>query len=243
MLNAKANKKMGIEAIILAGGLGTRLRTSVSDVPKCMAPVAGKPFLQYVINYLLQQGVSEFVFSLGYMNEIIEHFLIANYPNLQYRLSIETEPLGTGGAIQLACKETKQQQVLIVNGDTFFAIDVQKVYLFHLQKNAACTLSLKAMQQFDRYGVVETNDESMVLSFKEKQFYPNGLINGGVYMLDKESLLSKLLPEKFSFEKDYLEQFVATENFAALEQDAYFIDIGIPQDFEQAQLDFKENNI
>jgi len=227
------------QAIILAGGLGTRLRSAVNDVPKCMAPVAGKPFLHYVINYFQQQGVNSFIFALGYMSEIIEAFLTNNYPGLQYQVVIEQEPLGTGGAIYLACSKATEEDILILNGDTFFEVDVFSVFKLHLQKHAACTVCLKAMQEFNRYGVVELGENSIITSFKEKQFYHQGLINGGMYVINSHQFLTKNLPQKFSFEKDYLEKYVSDGNFTGIEQKAYFIDIGIPEDYYKAQEDFR----
>ncbi len=226
------------EAIILAGGLGTRLRDAVPDLPKCMAPVAGKPFLHYVINYLQQQGIERFIFSLGYMHQVIEKFLAEEYPLLSYQSVIEEEPLGTGGAIQLACKKADDKNVLILNGDTLFKINVPQLAAFHSLLNAACTLALKPMYNFERYGVVEINAQGSVLSFKEKDFYASGLINGGVYALNVPAFLSLGLPVKFSFEKDYLEKYYAAQKMMGLVQDEYFIDIGIPEDFERAGREF-----
>jgi len=230
---------METQAIILAGGLGTRLRSAVADLPKCMAPVAGKPFLQYVINYLQEQGIDSFIFSLGYMHEVIENFLLQHYPLLNYQLSIEEEPLGTGGAIQLALSKTGSGNVLVLNGDTLFRINTTKLLSFHEQNGAACTLALKPMHDFDRYGVVEINKDGFVQSFNEKQFYKSGLINGGVYALNVAEFLSLQLHGKFSFEKDYLEKYYATQRMMGLVQDEYFIDIGIPEDLEQAGVDLK----
>jgi D-glycero-alpha-D-manno-heptose 1-phosphate guanylyltransferase len=228
----------GGQAIILAGGLGTRLRTVVNDLPKCMAPVAGKPFLHYVIQHLLQQGVDHFIFSLGYLSESIETFLHNNYPQLNYQLSIEQEPLGTGGAIQVAAKKTTEKNVLVLNGDTLFAVDVQQLLDAHISKQAVCTLCLKPMKNFDRYGVVELNDNNTVVSFKEKQFYTAGYINGGVYGLNVQEFLQEGLPEKFSFEKDYLEKKISENKLYGIVQNKYFIDIGIPEDYERAQSEF-----
>lgn len=230
-------------AVILAGGLGTRLRSAVPDLPKCMAPVAGKPFLFYVIKYLQKQGIEQFIFSLGYMHEIISQWLEKNYPALKYMLSIEEEPLGTGGAIRLALQKATSRQVLIVNGDTLFTADIQKLVQFHHKNEAACTLALKPMKDFSRYGVVEISGKGQILSFKEKSFYSYGLINGGVYMLDVKRFLQLDLPQKCSFEKDYLEKYYQTEKMRALEQDEYFIDIGIPEDFEKAGRDFGKASI
>jgi D-glycero-alpha-D-manno-heptose 1-phosphate guanylyltransferase len=231
------------EAIILAGGLGTRLSKTVPDLPKCMAPVAGQPFLKYVIRYLLSQGVEKFIFSLGYKHEIIEKFLSDEFPALNCQCSVEEEPLGTGGAIQLACKRIPQNvkaNVLIVNGDTIFKADIRKADLFHQEKNAQCTLLLKPMQRFDRYGTVELDDDCTVTNFKEKQFLEVGDINAGVYLLNIEGFLEKGFPEKFSFEKDYLEKFYADRNIFGMIQDVYFIDIGIPQDYQRAQEELKQ---
>ncbi len=225
------------QAVILAGGLGTRLRSAVPDLPKCIAPVAGKPFLQYVIGYLMEQGVDQFIFSLGYMHEVIESFINTQYPMLSVQYSIEKEPLGTGGAIQLALKKAGSENVLVLNGDTLFKIDINKLSAFHRQHDAACTLSLKPMNDFDRYGVVEIDKDGHIQSFREKQFFKEGLINGGVYALKAAPFLALDLPRKFSFEKDYLEKYYKVHKMMGLVLDDYFIDIGIPADLEKANED------
>jgi D-glycero-alpha-D-manno-heptose 1-phosphate guanylyltransferase len=226
-----------IEAIILAGGLGTRLREAVPDLPKCMATVAGKPFVSFVIDALRMQGVERFIFSLGYKAEAFIAYLKEQYPTLSYTTVVEKEPLGTGGAIQLALHEAKTANVLVANGDTLFKIQLQEMYNIHVDKRAACTLSLKPMKNFDRYGVVALNERNEIQSFKEKQFYNEGLINGGIYLINKASFLKKKLPKKFSFEKDYLEVFCNEGRFYGSIQEGYFIDIGIPEDYLQAQKD------
>lgn len=228
-----------IECIILAGGLGTRLRSAVPNLPKCMAPVAGKPFLAYVIDYFHKQGIQQFIFSLGYMHEVIEQFLQAQYPQLDIQTTIEKEPLGTGGAIKLACGKARQKDVLVLNGDTIFTIRLNQLAAFHTSHAADCTLSLKPMQHFDRYGVVELAADQTIKDFREKQYYEAGYINGGVYALNVASFLQEPLPEKFSFEKDYLERRYHQRKMYGLVQDAYFIDIGIPADYEKANKAFK----
>ena len=231
------------EVIVLAGGLGTRLRSVVSDVPKCMAPVAGKPFLHYLTDYLIHQGINHFIFSVGYKHEIIEDYFHKNYAHLKYQFSLENEPLGTGGAIQLACKKTSGENALICNGDTLYNIDVRKLSGFHEENGAECTLCLKPMKDFDRYGVVDLNEDHSVKSFREKKYYENGLINGGVYSLNVVAFLKEELPERFSFEKEYLEKKINNkkENLKiyGLIQDEYFIDIGIPEDYKKAEKEFK----
>ena len=222
-------------AIILAGGLGTRLRAALADLPKCMAPVAGKPFIAHVIDHLQQQGIQQFIFALGYKSEAFTDFLSQTLPPGSYKLSIEPEPLGTGGAIKLACTQLTEKTTLIANGDTLFKVQLDKMAGFHHMCAAHCTLALKPMQNFDRYGVVEINKDYSIRSFKEKQFYESGYINGGIYLLHAEKFLQEDLPEKFSFEKDYLEKFYSNRRMYGVVQDEYFIDIGIPEDYERAQ--------
>ncbi len=223
------------EAIILAGGLGTRLRNAVPDLPKCMAPVAGRPFLFYVINYLRSQGIEKFILSLGYMHEVIEQYLQSNFSTLTYQFVIEDEPLGTGGAIQLALSKATEENIVIANGDTIYKANLAEAAHFHLYNNAETTLLLKPMQNFDRYGVVELSEDDLVSCFKEKTFYKEGIINGGLYILNVSKFLDEEFPGKFSFEKTYLESLYKERRIYGLVQDEYFIDIGIPEDFNRAQ--------
>ena len=235
----------GHQAIVLAGGLGTRLRSAVPDLPKCMAPVNGKPFIAWVIDYFIAQGIESFILSLGYKHEIIEQYLNTQYaypgrrPAAVFSYVVEEQPLGTGGAIQSACQAAKEENVLVLNGDTLFKVQASEIYHFHREHNAVCTLALKPMQNFDRYGVVSLREDGSVSQFKEKQFYTEGLINGGVYVLNTARLLAMGLPEQFSFEKDYLEQSLGEDagnrTIYGTVQDEYFIDIGIPADYERAQ--------
>lgn len=224
------------EVIILAGGLGTRLRNAVPDLPKCMALVAAKPFLFYVINYLRSQGIEKFVFALGYKHKIVEKYLNEQFSTINFEISIEQEPLGTGGAIVLACSKITEENVLVVNGDTLFKIDISKLAAIHHENAADATIALKPMSNFDRYGTVEINEENIVTKFGENHFCEEGLINGGVYMLNKTSFLENDWFEKFSFEKDFLES--NKFRLYGSVQDKYFIDIGIPEDYNEAQKDF-----
>jgi D-glycero-alpha-D-manno-heptose 1-phosphate guanylyltransferase len=226
-------------AIILAGGMGTRLRDAVPDLPKCMAPVNGLPFLTYVIRHLLSQGIGQFTFSLGYKYEVIEEFLFTNYPTLSYDCPVEMEPLGTGGALRRALLFTHEKTVLVVNGDTLFKTRITPLSRYHEDKNAECTLALKDMKDFDRYGMVETDETGCITRFKEKQYYDHGYINAGMYILNTEQFSSRFFPEKFSLEKDYFEKYVAEKRFYGFPAHEYFIDIGIPADYERAQQELK----
>jgi len=231
------------EAIILAGGFGTRLKEAIPDLPKCMAPVNGRPFLFYVINYLRRQGIEKFIFSLGYKHEVIEAYLNAEFSTLDFQCLIEKEPLGTGGAILASCYKASEQTVLVVNGDTLFKFNLKKAWVKHNKHSSDCSLLLKPMENFDRYGVVELNDDDSVQSFKEKQFYKSGLINGGVYILNTEQFLGEDLPSKFSFEKEYLEKYFETRKIYGFVQDEYFIDIGIPEDYARVQHELKQQEL
>jgi len=228
------------EAIILAGGLGTRLRSAVPDVPKCMAPVGGRPFIGYITDFYRRAGIERFIFALGYKSAAFEDFFEREFPDGGYTVSLEDAPLGTGGAIRQACTLADETAVLILNGDTFFRTDLAALTDFHTAHAADCSLCLKPMRDFDRFGVVELDADARVREFREKQAYRSGLINGGVYALNREQFLREELPAVFSFEKDYLEKKLGTRRIFGLEQDGYFIDIGIPEDYARVQTALNE---
>jgi D-glycero-alpha-D-manno-heptose 1-phosphate guanylyltransferase len=230
-----------MEVIILAGGLGTRLKGVVSDRPKCMAEVNGRPFLFYLLYSLEGKGIDKVVLSLGYMNEKVVSWLQERRKEFSFVIDyvIEEKPLGTGGGIKLALTKTKEDDVLILNGDTFFDIDLSSFYAFHKDKKAAISLALKPMTMFSRYGTVEVKDDR-VTRFNEKQFCEKGLINGGVYLIDKTKIDLGLLPQTFSFEKDVLEKQVTKNTLYGKTFSSYFIDIGIPEDYNKAQEDFQK---
>lgn len=228
-----------MECIILAGGRGTRLQSVVADVPKCMAPVNGQPFLHYICNYLEAQKCDRVILSLGYKHEHVLDWLKTQNRNFSIDHVIEDEPLGTGGGIQLAIKKAKEDNTFVLNGDTMFRTDLTAMFTSHQANNADTTLALKPMLQFERYGAVSTDADGRINAFHEKQYCEKGLINGGIYLIRKERFLSKAFPEKFSMEQDYFEAYVAQEKLYGFVSDSYFIDIGIPADYQQAQQDFK----
>jgi D-glycero-alpha-D-manno-heptose 1-phosphate guanylyltransferase len=186
---------------------------------------------------LTTQGVNEFIFSLGYKSDEFIDFIKLKLPLSNFKIVIESEPLGTGGAIQLAINETNAKEVIALNGDSLYKVNLKELMQFHLAQEAHCTLAIKPMQNFERYGSVEMNDKAQIVSFKEKQFMEAGLINGGVYLLNVATFLSKNLPPQFSLEKDYLEKYTQEGHFYGQIQEGYFIDIGIPEDFEKAQVE------
>lgn len=222
------------EAIILAGGLGTRLQGVVPNLPKCMAPVAGQPFINHVIGYLQQAGIQRFIFSLGYMGAAVEKHIRETYAHLETVFVTEATPLGTGGAIQWASKQASSTDVAIINGDTLFKVDFASLATLHHTTEAACTLALKPIQQADRYGCVTVDATGRITQFIEKRGQEPALINGGVYILNMPLFLQTPLAAPFSFEKDYLEAFYLQHKIYGQVQDAYFIDIGVPEDYERA---------
>jgi D-glycero-alpha-D-manno-heptose 1-phosphate guanylyltransferase len=225
------------EAVILAGGFGTRLQSVVADVPKPMAPVNGKPFLEYLLNYALQQGIQHVVLSTGYKHEVIENYFGTSYKTLAISYAQEVTPLGTGGGIQLALKKCKEKNVVILNGDSFFEVDLKVMEQKHDAVKSEFSIAAKKMFNFNRYGIIQTQG-SKISAFEEKREVAEGIINAGVYIIDREKFLALNLPEKFSMEKDYMEKFFPTHEFNAFEFNGYFIDIGIPEDYEKAQEDF-----
>ncbi|MBP6661155.1 MAG: nucleotidyltransferase family protein [Chitinophagales bacterium] len=226
--------KQDTPVIILAGGFGTRLSTVVKDVPKPMAPINGKPFLHYIFKELQHQKIKQVVLSVGHLKEVIQDYFQDSYLGISIQYAIENEPFGTGGGIKHAFNFV-EDDAFVLNGDTFFDIELSKLK----KTDADISIALKPMFNFDRYGTVELNNENRIVSFNEKKYCEHGLINGGVYYF-KKSMFDKIETErKFSFEKDILEKHLHHLQIQGTVFDNYFIDIGIPEDYKQAQIDFK----
>lgn len=229
------------EAIILAGGFGTRLQSVVSDVPKPMAPVNGEPFLNYVFSYLKYYGIQSVVLSTGYLANKISSYYQNDYSSIGIQYTKEETPLGTGGGIRLAMEKCKSKDVLVLNGDSFFDVNLNVYYQQHGSFHSDCSLALRKVENAARYGTIKSGDMSVIKAFREKDGLEKpGLINGGVYILDRQIYLSKT-PENtaFSIEKDFFETRIQELNIFGFEHQGYFIDIGIPEDYTKAQDDFK----
>ncbi|MDI9364560.1 MAG: nucleotidyltransferase family protein [Flavobacterium sp.] len=226
-----------MQAIILAGGLGTRLRSVINQQPKVLAPVAGKPFLYWLITYLQKQGVNNFVFSLGYLHEQVELFLMDEFPALNYQVVIEDEPLGTGGAIKLCLNFCNEEDIILANGDTFFELDIDAFYRNFIETSSNCSIALTPMQHFDRYGSVTITNENIITEFNEKRYCETGLINTGLVLFKKSVFEAKTssVGNKFSFEKDFIEPNISNLKVTGFITGGYFIDIGIPEDYQKAQ--------
>ncbi|AVQ29847.1 nucleotidyltransferase family protein [Fusobacterium varium] len=223
-----------MEAIVLAGGFGTRLKEVVSDVPKPMAPVNGKPFLEYLLKDLSKKGIKHVILAVGYKKEIIKEYFKNKYEDIEITYSEELVPLGTGGAIKKALKLVKEEDVFIVNGDTFFDVDLKGMKEFHTENKSILTVAVKEMENFDRYGSLVIK-ENRIIEFEEKKKKDKGKINGGIYLIKKD-LLSRMEKENFSFEKEVLED-KKVEKYS-YESEGYFIDIGIPEDYFKIRKQF-----
>ncbi len=227
-----------MEALILAGGHGTRLRHLLNNAPKALAIINNRPFLEYLIHFLQKNGVDKFIFSLGHLHEQIEEFLSEKFPDLQVEKVFDPYPLGTGGAILNALSKSKEEDVVIVNADTYFDVNLLAFYAFHKASNSDCTIALKYLEKFDRYGSVKL-EQGRITDFNEKVYLEKGLINAGFIFL-KKSTFTHFFKEiaAFSFEKDFLQEKLAEIKVCGFESDGYFIDIGVPDDFYKANIDF-----
>jgi len=225
-----------VEAIVLAGGFGTRLQSVVSDVPKPMAPINQKPFLEYILRYLKRNGIRKVILSIGYKWEVIQEYFGENFENIAISYVIEDEPLGTGGAIKKALKKINNKTIYILNGDTFFNISISLLSLSH---NDKIQIALKSMYEFDRYGCVETDEYNTVTSFTEKGYQKQGNINGGIYLIDRNIFENYELPRKFSFEEFMQNNFKELKIKTRIFED-YFIDIGVPEDYKKAQIELEQ---
>lgn len=226
------------EAIILAGGLGTRLRTVVADVPKPMAPVNDRPFLSYLMDYWIKQGVTRFILSVGYKYEIIQNFFGSSYCDIPVEYAIETEPLGTGGGFLKSTKYLKRDQpFLLLNGDTLFCISLSSLYEAHLSYQADLTMALCKANEGGRYGYVQQDSQHHIISMNARKAIIGEPSNGGVYLISPE-LLQELpsFSPPLSLEEKLLPELL-TKNircFANLHQ-APFLDIGVPKDYLKLQ--------
>lgn len=230
------------EAIILAGGFGTRLQNVISDLPKPMAPVNGQPFLNYQLRYLKHYGVKKVVLAVGHLHDKITSYYKFHFEGIDIDYSVEKEALGTGGGIRLALEKCNENTVLVLNGDSFFDMDLTHFYNQHITHAGNYSLALLKVPNAARYGTIDFGKGHRIASFTEKNGnVAPGLINAGVYLLDRTSYLSQTSANtKFSIEKDFFETKLQKIEILGFEQKGYFIDIGIPEDYTKAQHDLKE---
>lgn len=223
------------EAIVLAGGFGTRLAHVVPDVCKPMAPVAGRPFLRFIMDQLAAAGFDRVIVADGYRREQIEGFFGSSYRGMAVEYSPEDTPLFTGGAVKRALGRCQSDWVFVLNGDTWLDVDfaAMEAAAADALDNVSAVIAVKRMRGFERYGTVDVDAGGALTAFHEKRPCEEGLINAGVYLLRRHALDD--MPEKFSLESDYFERVVGYRSLRAVECAGCFIDIGVPEDYELAQ--------
>ena len=225
------------EAIVLAGGFGTRLRGIVDDVPKPLAPVAGRPFLAWLLDRLATGGMRRCILATGYLSDVIEQRIGARWQGMEIAYSVEPEPLGTGGAIRLAASRLQGDAAHVLNGDTWLEYDPVALEDTARAAGASMTIALARVDDVARYGAVDI-DNGRVTGFREKGESGPGWINAGCYFLGADALAALPARDAFSFEQDVLQPRVQERAVAAFTETLGFIDIGVPEDYARAQLQF-----
>ncbi len=225
-------------AIILAGGLGTRLRGVVPDVPKPMAPLNGRPFLEYQLDYWIAQGIRHFVLSVGYRSEVIIAHFGKTYGGAQLEYVVEAEPLGTGGGLLLAMDSLRGNAAfLLLNGDTFYEVSLSELADFHSNKQSDWTLALFRTSEVGRYMGPTIDLDGRILALQSEEENTEHLANGGVYLISPHVIRSSnfLAGQCLSLENDIMPDILAAGGrFYGLECGVQFVDIGVPEDYRRA---------
>jgi D-glycero-alpha-D-manno-heptose 1-phosphate guanylyltransferase len=222
-----------MEAIVLAGGFGTRLRALVPDLPKPMAPVAGRPFLEILLESMARQGFDRVVLAVGYLADRISAHFGTAFVGLSLAYVLEDTPLGTGGAVRAALERCRDAHVYVFNGDTFLDLEVAEVER-HWHTHRAPIIIGRAVPDLARYGALRVVG-GRVTGFLEKGRSGSGLINAGCYVLPRNLLDAHAIGAPFSLETDFLAGAVATSRFDFFQSRGLFIDIGVPEDYVRAQ--------
>lgn len=231
-----------MQALILVGGLGTRLRQVVNDRPKPMALVNSKPFLEYLICNLKSQGVGNFILAVGYMGQAIEeYFGDGRRLGIKIKYSYEKEQLGTAGAIKNAENLIASENLIVLNGDTFFYVNYKKLMDFHIKKASKFTMVLRKLDDTKRYGTVDIDVDGKILGFMGKNDYDKtNIINGGIYIVNKSLLECIPNSKSYSLENELMPRLISENiNIYGIIRNGYFIDIGIPEDYYRFINDIK----
>lgn len=221
------------EAVVLAGGFGTRLKSVVKDVPKPMAPISGRPFLEILLANLAHKGVGRVVLSLGFMAEKISSYFGFEFAGMELAYVVEDKPLGTGGALRLASEKCIKDHYLVINGDTFLDLEIDALDQ-HWHQTQKPIIVARDVPDTTRYGRLLV-DEGHLIGFTGKGQNGKGLINAGCYIFNRGQLDGFALNQVFSLEVDYLAKVVAKLQFDVFVTSGEFIDIGIPDDYKYAQ--------
>ena len=228
------NRLKPITAVILAGGFGTRLKPLKNDLPKVLLNIGGKPFLHYLLDFLHNQGIIDVVLCTGYKAQEIENFCgNGDKWNLSIKYSNEDQALGTGGAIYNARKMINSDTFLALNGDSFLKVDVLRFLDFHVNRKSAISICIASVDNINRFGSLTIDSIGKITEFMEKGKSGSGFINAGIYLIEREVLLSFPGSKVFSLEYDFFPQFVHNGLYGKLFEGT-FLDIGIPSSLENA---------
>lgn len=218
------------EAILLVGGLGTRLKSVIADKPKPLADINGKPFLEHLLDHLIENDIQRVVLAVGYKHEMIKEHFKNGYKNLEIDFAIEKQPLGTGGAIVNALEKVKADQVLILNGDVFCTFKLSEIV-----SDAKMQITAISVDDVSRYGSLEIDGDKLI-SFNEKGKTGDGLINAGIYLAKRSAFSNYSVGDKFSFELDFVPNYLKSDSIKVkIIKKRIFIDIGTPEDYSKAQ--------
>lgn len=229
--------------VVLAGGLGTRLRKVVLDRPKVIAEINGKPFLYYLLDQMIEIGFNQVIVSTGYMADTVEEKVGVLYKSLHVDYSKEKTPLGTGGALKLAGQAIDTEYCLVINGDSYTEFDLISLFMAHKQKNANITILVKAVGDTTRFGTIQMNQQNEIIKFMEKGSGKEpGLINAGVYMVNT-SIIQKISKKSpCSLEYDFFPAMIG-KNIYGYETEGNFIDIGTPESYAKAEAFFEQKPV
>jgi NDP-sugar pyrophosphorylase family protein len=231
-------------AVILAGGLGTRLRATYAAGPKSMAPVAGRPFLDYLLRWLRSEGVREVILCVGYKRTQIQKYVGAGRKwGLRARYSIEKKLLGTAGALKKAQRMISGESLLVINGDTYVDVNLTELTEFHRSREALATLAAVPVKDGERYGSLQLDGKSRITEFLEKgavnlagkRKQGKRPINAGVYVFEKNLFRAMPAGNPMSLEKNVFPRLVNSKKVYGFVRGAYFLDIGVPRDYRRAQ--------
>ncbi len=228
-----------VTAVILAGGLGTRLRSVVSDRPKVLAPVDGVPFLSHILKQIACSKIEEAVLLVGHGAKQVCSTLGNRQFGVNLSYSLETEPLGTGGAVRLALPKIRGKTILLMNGDSYCHLDLRAFAEYHLGHGGKVSLSLTWMDNASRYGRVALGLDERITGFAEKVAHPApGWINAGIYLIDRELFEGHELNRQISLERDLIPDWLSKHDVFGF-RGGEFIDIGVPESYSQANVFFR----
>lgn len=233
-----------MQAVLLAGGLGTRLRLVVSDRPKPMALIGDRPFLEYVVLELKKHGITKIIFAVGYKGSMVEaYFKDGRDLGITVSYAYEDTPLGTAGAIKNAGRLVTDERFFVLNGDTFYQLSYEKLAAFSDGEGLDMALVLRGVPDASRYGQAVL-EHGRLTGFNEKTSEARpGTINGGVYYM-KRSLLEDIPEGKVSLENDMIPRWLSKNKaLGGMVNDGYFIDIGIPEDYYRFMDDVEKGTV